>query len=400
MRLFSKPEARNALMIGFLCACSYLAVYFARNILSPVTPQMLKNGFEETTIAALSSAFFMTYAFGQLINGAIGDRVKARYMVSTGLTMAGICNLLVGVFSNVPVVLTVAYAASGFFLAMIYGPMTKVVAENNPPVYATRCSLGYTVASFLGTPLAGVAAATLPWRGVFSSGGVILAIMGTFCFISFLVLEKKGIVRYRPHVPGRERGGSIKTLIKHQFLKYILVSILTGVIRTSVVFWLPTFINQYLGYSEERSATVFTIATFVIAATPFISIFLYERLNYHIERTMKIGFGLSALFFLFVFLNKIPVLNIVLMVAAIMTANFASSMLWSVYCPSLKGTGMVSFATGFIDFVSYMAASVANIVFANAVTAIGWGPLILVWMGLSLTGLLASFMGKHIIIVE
>lgn len=400
MKLFAKAEARNALMIGFLCACSYLAVYFARNILSPVTPQMIESGFSETTIAALSSAYFMTYAIGQLINGAIGDRIKARYMVSVGLVMAGVCNFLVSLFSDIPAVLTVAYAASGFFLAMIYGPMTKVIAENNPPVYATRCSLGYTFASFLGTPLAGVAAALLPWRGVFSSGGVILAIMGTLCFASFLAMEHRGIVRYRPHDPGRERGGSIKALLKHQFVKYIAVSILTGVIRTSVVFWLPTFINQYLGYSAERSATIFTIATFVIAATPFISIFVYEHLGYHIERTMKIGFSLSALSFLLVFLIQSSVISIVLMVVAIMTANFASSMLWAVYCPSLKGTGMVSFATGFIDFVSYMAAAAANLAFANAVTAIGWGPLILVWAGLSLMGLLVSFVGKHIIIVE
>ena len=400
MKLFAKAEARNALMIGFLCACSYLAVYFARNILSPVTPQMIESGFSETTIAALSSAYFMTYAIGQLINGAIGDRIKARYMVSVGLVMAGVCNFLVSLFSDIPAVLTVTYAASGFFLAMIYGPMTKVIAENNPPVYATRCSLGYTFASFLGTPLAGVAAALLPWRGVFSSGGVILAIMGALCFVSFLAMEHRGIVRYRPHDPGRERGGSIKALLKHQFVKYIAVSILTGVIRTSVVFWLPTFINQYLGYSAERSATIFTVATCVIAATPFISIFVYEHLGYHMERTMKIGFSLSALSFLLVFLIQSSVISIVLMVVAIMTANFASSMLWAVYCPSLKGTGMVSFATGFIDFVSYMAAAAANLVFANAVTAIGWGPLILVWAGLSLMGLLVSFVGKHIIIVE
>lgn len=400
MKLFAKAEARNALMIGFLCACSYLAVYFARNILSPVTPQMIESGFSETTIAALSSAYFMTYAIGQLINGAIGDRIKARYMVSVGLVMAGVCNFLVSLFSDIPAILTVVYAASGFFLAMIYGPMTKVIAENNPPVYATRCSLGYTFASFLGTPLAGVAAALLPWRGVFSSGGVILAIMGTLCFASFLAMEHRGIVRYRPHDPGRERGGSIKALLKHQFVKYIAVSILTGVIRTSVVFWLPTFINQYLGYSAERSATIFTVATFVIAATPFISIFVYEHLGYHMERTMKIGFSLSALSFLLVFLIQSSVISIVLMVVAIMTANFASSMLWAVYCPSLKGTGMVSFATGFIDFVSYMAAAAANLAFANAVTAIGWGPLILVWAGLSLMGLLVSFVGKRIIIVE
>ena len=34
-----KPELRNAIYIGTLCAVSYLAVYFARNILGAVTPQ-------------------------------------------------------------------------------------------------------------------------------------------------------------------------------------------------------------------------------------------------------------------------------------------------------------------------------------------------------------------------
>lgn len=399
MKLSLKPDARNALFIGFLCACSYLAVYFARNILSPVTPQMLASGFAETTVAALSSAYFMSYAVGQLINGGIGDRVKARYMVSIGLAMAGICNLLVGLFADVSAVLIVAYAASGFFLSMIYGPMTRVIAENTTPLYATRCSLGYTVASFLGTPLAGVAAA-LHWRQVFSSGGLILVGMGTLCFIAFLAMERKGVVNYRPADLQKERGGDVRILFERQIVKFSLVSIITGIIRTSVVFWLPTFINQYLGYSEERSATVFTVATFVIAATPFLSIALYERLGYHMERTMKIGFALSVLSFLLVYFVKVPTLNIILMVAGIMTANFAASMLWSTYCPSLKDTGLVSFATGFIDFVSYMGAAIANIVFANAVTSIGWGNLILVWAGLSLLGLCVSFMGKRIIIVN
>ena len=400
MKLFTTKEARNALFIGALCACSYLAVYYARNMLSPVTPKMLKSGFLETTIATLSSVYFMTYAIGQLINGAIGDRIKARYMVSVGLIMAGVCNFLVGRFSDIPAVLVLSYGASGYFLSMIYGPLTKVIAENNPPLYITRCSLGYTFASFLGSPLAGVAAAALPWQNVFSSGGVILAVMGILCFLAFLLLEQKGVIRYRPRDLQKERGGNVKALFERQIVKYTLISIITGIIRTSVVFWLPTFINQYLGFSEERSATIFTVATFVIAATPFVSIFLYERLGYYMERTMQIGFALSILMFLMVYFVKLPVLNIAFMVGAIMTANFASNMLWSTYCPSLKSTGLVSFATGFIDFVSYMAAASANILFANAVTSIGWGNLILVWAGLSISGLLVSFMGKRIIIHE
>ena len=69
-----------------------------------------------------------------------------------------------------------------------------------------------------------------------------------------------------------------------------------------------------------------------------------------------------------------------------MASKSAASALWSIYCPSLKETGYVSSATGFLDFLSYMAAAAANILFANAVSSIGWGNLILVWIALMIVG--------------
>ena len=88
--------------------------------------------------------------------------------------------------------------------------------------------------------------------------------------------------------------------------------------------------------------------------------------------------------------------NIVFIVLAIMTSNGAAAILYSVYCPSLRDTGMVSTATGFLDFASYMAAAVANILFANAANSIGWGNLILVWMGIVLAGLLCAIPYKEL----
>lgn len=70
--------------------------------------------------------------------------------------------------------------------------------------------------------------------------------------------------------------------------------------------------------------------------------------------------------------------------------NGAASMLWSRYCPSLRDTGMVSSATGFLDFLSYMAAAGANLIFANAATSIGWGNLILVWLAIVLVGVIVA----------
>lgn len=389
-----KPSVKNAISIGTLCSVSYLAVYIARNVLSAVNPQIIAAGVfgseEETTafIGRVSSVYFITYAFGQLINGYIGDRIKTRYMISFGLALAGVTNLLFAKLAHTPMVALCSYAMTGFFLAMIYGPMTKVVAENVDPLYAPRCSLGYTFASFFGSPVAGLLAAWLAWQQVFEVSSSMLFVMsvGVFCF--FLYYEKKGIVRYGQYkIKTAGKGGGIRLLIRHRIISFALVAALTGIVRTAVVFWLPTYISQHLGFSPEKSAMLFTVSTFVLSMTAFVAIFVYERvLKYNMDRTFQLAFTLATVFFLAVYFVRHPMANLVLMVLALMSNGMASSMLWSRYCPGLRDTGMVSGATGFLDFTSYMAASVSSTLFADAVSTIGWGNLVLVWAGLMVCG--------------
>lgn len=392
MGRIQNKSVRNAIYVGTLCSVSYLAVYVARNILGAVSPQMIaEGGFTTEYIGRVSSVYFVCYAVGQLINGAIGDRIKARWMISGGLLMAGVMNLLFArLGAQYPNAAIAVYGMTGFFLSMIYGPLTKVVAENTDPKYTHRCSLGYTFASFLGSPLAGVIAAYFTWQRVFSVSTVVLAVMAVVSFCVFLGFEKSDIIRYHQYKRAKEQGGSIRVLIEHRIVKFTLISVLTGVVRTSVVFWLPTYISQYLGFSSSSAAKIYTVATFVISMTTFVAVFVYERLNRDMDKTILLMFSVSVCCFAAVYFVHAPALNIVLMVAAIMSSNGAASMLWSRYCPSLRDTGMVSSATGFLDFMSYMAAAAASSAFANAVSQIGWQNLILVWIALMAAGVIVA----------
>ena len=382
--------AKRAIMLGGMCSLSYLAVYVARNVLGAVTPQLIESGvFTTEFIGQLSSVYFITYAVGQLVNGVIGDRIKSKYMISFGLILSGLLSVLIPVFSKSVTTVYLIYGATGFFLSMIYAPMTKVVAENTEPVYATRCSLGFSFASLFGSPLAGVLAAVLVWQGVFLGSSATLVIMGCICLITFSIFEKRGIIEYGK-IKRQKGTGSIRVLIENRIIKFTLISVITGVVRTTVVFWLPTYISQYLGYSTEQSALIYTAATLVISFTTFVAVFLYERLRRNMDLTILIAFVSAAACFMTVYLFKHPVFNIVFMILAIMSSNTASTMLWSRYCPGLRDTGMVSSATGFLDFMSYMAASISSTLFANAVSDIGWGNLILVWFGLMLIGVLVA----------
>ena len=370
-----------------MCSLSYFVVYFARNILSTVTPQIMASGSHTAEFfSSLSSVFFALYAVGQLINGMVGDRVKARYMMSFGLGLAGVCNLLFPSLIHSSGGALAAYGLTGFFLSMIYAPMTKVIAENTEPVHATRCSLGCTFAAFFGSPFAGAAAALLTWQAVFYTSAGALILMGLLCFALFLLFEKQGIIRYNQYGREAERSRNVHLLFRNRIVRFTLISVITGIIRSTVVFWLPSYFSQHLGFTPDQAAGLFTGATLVIALSAFASVFAYERLGRNLDLTLFLSFAAAACAFFLAFLIGAPAVNIALFVFAIFASNCAATMLWSRYCPGLRDTGMVSTATGFLDFMSYMAAAASSAAFAGAVERLGWRCIILLCAALMVIG--------------
>lgn len=387
-------STKNALYLGTLCSLLYLSVYIARNVLSAVSPQMIAGSvFDENIIGTMSSLFFFAYAIGQLLNGIIGDFIHSKHMISLGLIVAGISSVLIPDLSNKIIYAYILYGVMGFALSMIYGPMTKAIAENTLPNHAVNCSLGLNFASYFGAPIAGVLALIFIWESAFKSSGYILIAMGVLCFALFTVFERKSIVVYGEKISNKQSTSfvtAVKILINKSIIKFTFVSILTGVIRTTVLFWLPTYLLQHLQFSEKLSTSIFTAISFVLSIGSFAAIFIDRIFKHSINKTLLFSFALSAILFLATFAFNGPIVNIVVLVLAIISSNCAATMMWSFYCPSLADTGLVSSATGYLDFISYMSAAIASKLFANAVSVIGWGGLILVWIGLMIAGVVIS----------
>ena len=390
--MLKNTEVRKAISMGAVCALSYLACYFARNLLSAVTPYMLEGGFTVEFIGVMSTACMLSYAIGQLINGFIGDHVPAKFMISGGLCFSGVCNLLLHLFATEGVMLP-AYALSGFFLSMIYAPIVKLVAENTLPRYASRCCLGFTFASLFGTPLAGLAAVVFQWRTAFLVCAAALLVMGIGCFLFLSLLESKGYMARRRLQNGEKpRGVNLRKLLDHDIVRFCFISVLTGIVRTSVMFWVPTYLAQNLGYTSDEAAQLFMGISLIYSMSPWLNnLVVYDIvLRRNMYLMLKLSFGGSAVFFILMLVTGagMPVVNMLVLVLALIACGGASNMLYSVYCPSLKATGSVSSATGFIDFLSYAAAALANLLFANAIETIGWSNLIIVWAALMAVGCL------------
>ena len=384
-------KAKEAILLGGTCAVTYLMVYVTRNVLGTVSNQMVGQGiFDKEFVGTLSSVFFISYAVGQLVNGTIGNYIKSKYMICGGLMLAAAANYAFSLYpASVPVAF-VAYGACGFFLSMIYAPMVKLMADSVEPIYATRCGTSYSFSMFFGSPLAGLLAAFLTWRGVFAVSSVALIVMAAVCFVLFNVFEKREIIKYPVRVKAERRGGNLQALLAHQIIRFTFVSMFTGIIRTTVIFWLPTYIAEYLDFPEKEASLIFSVATLAISFSAFLALFVYEKLGRDMNRSVLLFFCGAAVMFLLVYLVKQPLLNMAFIILAILASNSAASILWSMYCPSLAPTGMVSGATGFLDFVSYLSAAISSILFANAVDSIGWGNLILIWFGLMVLGVIVA----------
>lgn len=391
-RTSNKRQVINAVLLTAPCVVAYLVVYLARNILSALTPGMLETGnFTMEYISTISTANMLCYAVGQLVNGVIGNKVKGSYMIAMGLICGGLCSIGFS-FSNTLWLSALLYGASGFFWSMLYAPMVRLIAENVSSRHAPRCTIFLTIASFLGSPLAGVLALLFQWKAAFIASGSLQIIIGIGTMVMLMVLEKKGLFVNTLRAAEKAGEGGVRVLLKRRIVRFSLVSMITGIVKNTVVFWIPTYFNQYLGFSEELAVTVYSIVTLMMAVAPALNLSVYEKvMKQNISRTVVAMFGVGALAFCMMALVKNPIVNVPFLVLALIANGGAATMLWNVYCPSLKDTGMVSGATGFLDFLSYMASAGANILFPNMVDWIGWGGLIAVWCGLLIVGGVAYF---------
>ncbi|MBQ9729748.1 MAG: hypothetical protein IJV80_02945, partial [Clostridia bacterium] len=161
---------------------------------------------------------------------------------------------------------------------------------------------------------------------------------------------------------------------------------LTGIVRTAVTFWLPTYTAQRLGFSAQNASLIYTVLMLVCSLNSFLAVAVYGWFKQNVLRAALLFFSVAATAFLGAYFFTQPVLNLALMMIAILANDAAAALIWSVYCPSLYDTGMTARGTGFLNFLSYASASAASSAFAAAVGGIGWGGLVLVWFSLMACG--------------
>lgn len=374
-----QPAIRHkSLKIGIATVLPYVINYCLRNVLSVLTPYMLSDGYAKEYLAALSAAYMLAYAIGQLINGFLGDVVSPRKMVAAGLALAGLTQILFPFCAQGPVH-TVLYFAMGFGLSMMRGPLMRVITGSTPLRHSRIICVFFSASSFIGPLMNSLLSMLFHWDRVFVVTGTVGLVMAAASYLVLSLLEKKGAttVASGKKMSFREMLGLFK--LDH-FFYYLIMACVCETMVTVVSFWIPALFTEYVHFPEEQANLLFSGITTGRMLMPFVTLTLFTLTGESESLLVRLFCGLCVFFLSLMLVLPVGWLTVITLLLALMSFSVVSSSLWSIYIPSLGRTGHVSAANGLLDASGYFAASAFSLISARILTCQGWKAMISSWM--------------------
>ena len=254
------PKQRRLLTVLVVL---YSSAYFCRlNLSAALDGIITAMALPISRAGFLQTVFALVYASGQLINGAIVDRVDpARYML-TGIAGSAVCNLLMGLSVSYPMMLLV-WAANAAFQSMLWTPVMRLIAlhfkESAARLRANALlALALTFGHLGAWAVSGFLSTLVSWRFSFIAPAFIaLAAMITAIF------ALRGLHAGQSDAPASAAKKAAETrpifsvFTSTGFFLVLAACVLYGFIRDGVVTWTPTLLSRTGGSSV--SSTAFTL---------------------------------------------------------------------------------------------------------------------------------------------
>lgn len=243
---------------------TYAAFYLCRVNMSVAIPGIMDEfAISKTTIGLVLSAFFITYAAGQFINGQIGDKYGGRKLISLGILTSAILNLIFGFTSGFIGSMILIWALNGVFQSMGWSPSVKTIANWFPLSMRTKkaglLGTSYQFGSAASWALSGFIVGMLGWRWAFFLPALLCIIAGIHWLIRGRdAPEEVGLPTVEQHESGKILLNKKPRKDTHLGFKYTLLSVITrkriwaaalalfglNIIRYGFMDWAPTYLFE------------------------------------------------------------------------------------------------------------------------------------------------------------
>ena len=378
----------------------YASLYFCRADLSVATPMLIEElksrgmGQDEAIVrmGTIASLGVLSYAFGKLFLGGLGDFWGGRINFLIGLLGATVFTLLFAATGLIPV-FTVAWVGNRLTQSLSWAGLIKVSSKwFNYSTYGTVIgilSVSYLVGDAVARQLMGALIHQgFGWRALFYFAAAVAAALLVINFL-FLRESRAGLgfeeARTNPlnvFSQSEARPASVAALLGPLFLSrgFQLICLLSfgcTIVRETFNIWTPVYLRDYLGYNTGDAAGLSAIFPAVGVISVLMMGWLSDRLGVN-GRALLMFVGLSATAAALLGLTSIPseaggALLPLLAIGAIAFCLLGPySYLGGAFALDFGGKQGSAFASGMIDGIGYLGGALAGDSVARISVAFGW----------------------------
>jgi OPA family glycerol-3-phosphate transporter-like MFS transporter len=330
---------------------SYASYYFGRADLSIIMPILLATYSDLSlyNVGAVASGFLIAYAAGQFIHGQISEKFNPFVYISIGLIGSGIINLFLGAFGAFFWCLMIGKVFDGGFQSMGWSSIVRANSETSPDPEKSSVILGtaYQFGNSLAWLVCALVVGTFGWHTGFYVSGAIMVIRGVLLYFSrkdVEIVQKRTIER-------------IKIVLSKPIVMASLAYGCLNMVRWGIITWMPTYLFKTFNMPIDKVG--FTI--FLIPIAGIIGTLILSRINKHKEMVSIAYLGALAISISFVPETTGIVTAITLFATGLFMYaphTFLVSTVPSRYLEKKTVAG----ATGFIDGIGYIGASLIGVI--------------------------------------
>ncbi len=376
--------------IALIFAAIYMVSYLTRiNFGAIVSEIETDTGISKSLLSLSLTGSFITYGIGQVFSGVTVDRFSPKKLITTGLIVTAVMNLLLPFFDN-PYVMLAIWCVNGFAQSMMWPPIVKMMSQLFQDEEYKKAALIVSWGSSVGTMvvylLAPLILTVLTWHWVFficSITAVITAILWQF-------------FPYKPMEDASDpycQKGNMRVFASLLMFGIMLAIVLQGMLRDGVTTWMPSYIVETYNWSTASSILtgvilpIFSILCFQVATR------LHQKIitNPLLCAGVFFAIGLLSAGGLYFATGSNAAMSVFLSAVLTGAMHGVNMMLISMLPPFFKRFGLTGTASGVLNACTYVGSALSTYGVAAISGLVGWKYTVLIWTGIALLGSVICF---------
>lgn len=381
----TKKRSRQTKVFIALCAIVYFVSYITRNSYNSAISEITEAlGTTKDATGLVGTAAFLTYGFGQIICGILGDYIAPRFLIMAGVAATSLCNLAMPFMGGNITAMVVLWGINGFAQAMFWPPLVRLMAEhlsgrdyNDAVVAVTTASSVGNIFVYLLSPLC---IAISGWNLIFYITGaagiamVFLWFFGTRTLPTPDADDPANTKKSGAAVQATTEKLPLKTLLSSSGLVVILICIiLQGMLRDGLTTWMPSLISDTFALPNAVSIlTGVALPLFAIVSIKASAMVQDKLHNELLCAAIFFGIGFACTLLMLPLFSRSVVMTVILMALITACMHGVNLMLITRAPIHFARYGKISTMSGLLNAFTYIGSAASTYGFAWLSDRYGW----------------------------